>query len=61
MTVVLVLALAAKGLVRGRVGRAWMAIRDMDIAAEIIGICPLRTKLLAFALSSFDCGIAGAM
>jgi len=33
----------------------------MDIAAEIIGICPLRTKLLAFALSSFDCGIAGAM
>jgi branched-chain amino acid transport system permease protein len=33
----------------------------MDIAAEIIGICPLRTKLLAFALSSFYCGIAGAM
>jgi len=61
LTVVLVLALAAKGLVRGRVGRAWMAIRDMDIAAEIIGIRPLRTKLLAFALSSFYCGIAGAM
>ncbi len=46
---------------RGRIGRAWMAIRDMDIAAEIIGIRPLRTKLLAFALSSFYCGIAGAM
>jgi branched-chain amino acid transport system permease protein len=47
--------------VRGRIGRAWMAIRDMDIAAEIIGIRPLQTKLLAFALSSFYCGIAGAM
>ena len=56
-----ILALAAKNLVRGRVGRAWMAIRDMDIAAEIIGIRPLRTKLLAFAVSSFYCGIAGAM
>jgi branched-chain amino acid transport system permease protein len=61
LTVVVLLALAAKGLVRGRVGRAWMAIRDMDVAAEIIGIRPLRTKLLAFALSSFYCGIAGAM
>src|SRR5246127_4314200 len=61
LTVVVLLALAAKGLVRGRIGRAWMAIRDMDIAAEIIGIRPLRTKLLAFALSSFYCGIAGAM
>ena len=52
-------ALAAKNLVRGQVGRSWMAIRDMDIAAEIIGIRPLRTKLLAFAVSSFYCGIAG--
>jgi branched-chain amino acid transport system permease protein len=61
LTVVVLLALVAKNLVRGRVGRAWMAIRDMDIAAEIIGIRPLRTKLLAFAVSSFYCGIAGAM
>jgi len=61
LTIVVVLALAAKNMVRGRVGRAWMAIRDMDVAAEIIGIRPLRTKLLAFALSSFYCGIAGAM
>ncbi|MGH7267985.1 MAG: branched-chain amino acid ABC transporter permease [Candidatus Rokuibacteriota bacterium] len=58
--VLALLALAAKNLVRGRVGRAWMAIRDRDIAAEIIGIRPLRTKLLAFAVSSFFCGIAGA-
>jgi len=61
LTVVIVLALVAKNLVRGRIGRSWMAIRDMDIAAEIIGIRPLRTKLLAFAVSSFYCGIAGAM
>jgi branched-chain amino acid transport system permease protein len=61
LTLVAVLALAAKNLVRGRIGRAWMAIRDMDIAAEIIGIRPLPTKLLAFAISSFYCGIAGAV
>jgi branched-chain amino acid transport system permease protein len=53
-------ALVAKNLVRGRVGRSWMAIRDRDIAAEIIGIRPLRTKLLAFGISSFYCGVAGA-
>jgi branched-chain amino acid transport system permease protein len=61
LTVVALLALAAKNLVRGRIGRSWMAIRDMDIAAEIIGVRPLQTKLLAFAISSFYCGIAGAM
>jgi branched-chain amino acid transport system permease protein len=55
------LALVAKNLVRGRVGRAWMAIRDRDIAAEIIGVRPLRTKLLAFSISSFYCGVSGAM
>jgi len=53
-------ALIAKNLVRGRVGRSWMAIRDRDIAAEIIGVRPLRTKLLAFAISSFYCGVADA-
>jgi branched-chain amino acid transport system permease protein len=59
--VVVVLALAAKNMVRTGTGRAWMAIRDMDIAAEIIGIRPLRTKLLAFAVSSFYCGVAGGL
>ena len=53
-------ALIAKNLVRGRIGRSWMAIRDRDIAAEIIGVRPLRTKLLAFGISSFYCGVAGA-
>jgi branched-chain amino acid transport system permease protein len=51
----------ASNLVRGRIGRMWMAVRDMDIAAELIGIRLLRTKLLAFAVSSFYCGVAGAM
>ena len=61
MTLVTIFALVAKNLVRGRVGRSWMAIRDMDIAAEIIGIRPFPTKLLAFSISSFYCGVAGAM
>ncbi|MFQ5958471.1 MAG: branched-chain amino acid ABC transporter permease [Alphaproteobacteria bacterium] len=61
LTIVVVFAFAAKNIVRGRIGRAWMAIRDMDIAAEIIGIRPYQTKLLAFAVSSFYCGVAGAM
>src|SRR5439155_27312 len=57
---VAVFAVIAKNLVRGRIGRSWMAIRDRDIAAEIIGVRPLRTKLLAFGISSFYCGVAGA-
>ncbi len=61
LTMLVVFGWLAKNLVRGRVGRSWMAIRDMDIAAEIIGIRPLRTKLLAFAISSFYCGLAGAL
>ena len=54
-------ALVAKNLVRSEIGRTWMAIRDMDVAAEIIGIRPLTTKLSAFATSSFYCGVAGAL
>ena len=55
------LAWFARNLTRGRIGRSWMAIRDMDIAAEIIGVNPLRTKLSAFAVSSFFIGISGAL
>jgi ABC-type branched-chain amino acid transport system, permease component len=51
----------ASNLVHGRIGRMWMAVRDMDIAAELMGIRLLPTKLLAFAVSSFYCGIAGAL
>ncbi|HHK74708.1 MAG TPA: branched-chain amino acid ABC transporter permease, partial [Rhizobiales bacterium] len=61
LTIVAIFALLAKNMARGNVGRSWMAIRDMDIAAEIIGIRPLKTKLIAFAVSSFYIGIAGAL
>jgi branched-chain amino acid transport system permease protein len=61
LTVVTLLALAAKNMVRSTTGRAWMAVRDMDVAAEVIGIPLMRTKLLAFAVSSFYCGVAGAL
>ncbi len=58
---VFALAWLARNLTRGSVGRKWMAIRDMDIAAEIIGVNPLFTKLSAFAVSSFFIGVAGAL
>jgi branched-chain amino acid transport system permease protein len=61
LAIVTILTLAAKNMVRSAVGRAWMAVRDMDVAAEIIGIPILKTKLLAFAVSSFYLGIAGAL
>ncbi|PID50018.1 MAG: branched-chain amino acid ABC transporter permease [Proteobacteria bacterium] len=61
LSVVFVLALLIKNMARSSIGREWMAIRDMDIAAEIIGIKMLSTKLKAFAVSSFLCGIAGAL
>lgn len=61
LTFLVVFCLIVKNLVRGRIGRSWMAIRDFDIAAELIGIRPLRTKLLAFAVSSYIVGVAGAL
>ena len=56
-----VCALIARNLTRGTIGRSWMAIRDMDIAAEIIGVNPLKAKLTAFAVSGFFIGISGAL
>ena len=61
LSIVTVMALAAKNMARGNVGRSWMAVRDMDVAAEVIGIRLMRAKLLAFAVSSFYCGVAGAL
>ena len=58
---VVVMAWLARNLTRGTLGRTWMAIRDMDIAAEIIGVNPLIAKLSAFAVSSFFVGVAGAL
>jgi len=54
-------AVLARNLTRGAMGRQWMAIRDMDIAAEIIGVNPLKAKLTAFAVSSFFVGVSGAL
>ena len=56
-----VFALLAKNLVRSHIGREWMAIRDMDVAAAVIGIRPVYAKLSAFAVSSFIVGVAGAL
>ncbi len=61
LAIVTVLALAAKNMARSAVGRSWMAVRDMDVAASVIGIPLMRTKLTAFAISSFYCGVAGAL
>jgi branched-chain amino acid transport system permease protein len=61
LVIVAVMALAAKNMTRCNVGRQWMAVRDMDVAAEVIGIRLMRAKLLAFAVSSFYCGVAGAL
>jgi branched-chain amino acid transport system permease protein len=54
-------AIIARNLTRGSMGRRWMAIRDMDIAAEIIGVNPMGAKLTAFMVSGFFVGIAGAL
>ncbi len=61
LSIVVAMTWVASNLVHGRIGRMWMSVRDMDLAAELIGIRLLRTKLLAFAVSSFYCGVAGAM
>ena len=59
--IVTVLAVLAKNMLRSETGRKFMAVRDMDLAAEVIGIRMMQTKLLAFAISSFYCGVAGAL
>lgn len=61
LTVCTILTVLAMNMVHGSVGRNWMAVRDMDVAAETMGISLLRTKLQAFAISSFYCGVGGAL
>ena len=61
LAVLCVFALLAKNLVRSNIGREWMAIRDMDVAAAVIGIRPVYAKLTAFAVSSFIVGVAGGL
>jgi branched-chain amino acid transport system permease protein len=61
LVVVTILTLLAMNMARGSTGRNWMAVRDMDVAAESMGVSLLKTKLQAFAISSFYCGVAGAL
>ncbi len=61
LSVVVVLTWVAANLVRSQIGRSWMAIRDMDTAAAVIGIPVDRYKRQAFAVSSFYLGVAGAL
>lgn len=61
LAVVALFALGAKNLIRSHIGRAWMATRDMDVAAEVIGIRPVYAKISAFGVSSFYLGVAGAL
>jgi branched-chain amino acid transport system permease protein len=61
LSLVTLLTWIASNLLHGRIGRSFMAVRDMDIAAELIGIKLYQTKLLAFAVSSYYCGVAGAL
>ncbi|MEY4883019.1 MAG: hypothetical protein RIS34_873 [Pseudomonadota bacterium] len=61
LSILVVLGVLSKNLVRGAIGREWMAIRDMDVAAAVIGIRPMYAKLSAFAVSSFIVGVAGAL
>ncbi|MBW2430123.1 MAG: branched-chain amino acid ABC transporter permease [Deltaproteobacteria bacterium] len=61
LAVVILAVTYARNLIRSRVGRAFIAIRDRDLAAEIMGISLFRYKLTAFAISSFYAGVAGAL
>jgi branched-chain amino acid transport system permease protein len=61
LSILIVIGILAKNLVRGAIGREWMAIRDMDVAASVIGIRPMYAKLSAFAVSSFIIGVAGGL
>jgi branched-chain amino acid transport system permease protein len=60
LAIVVLLTWIASNLVHSRIGRSWMAVRDMDIAAELMGIRLLPAKLLSFAVSSYYAGVAGA-
>lgn len=61
LVLALLLGVFAQNLLRTRMGRAFMAVRDRDLAAEVMGVDLFRTKVMAFALSAFYAGIAGAL
>jgi len=59
--VVTLLTIVAINITRGRIGRLWKSVRDMDIAAELVGINLMKAKLLAFFVSSYIVGVSGAL
>jgi len=61
MVLLAIAILFARNLERSRIGRAWMAIREDELAAEMMGVNTVRTKLLAFALGASFAGIAGSL
>ncbi|ODT07795.1 MAG: ABC transporter permease [Mesorhizobium sp. SCN 65-20] len=61
LCVVSLITLLSINITRGRIGRIWKSVRDMDIAAELVGINLMKAKLSAFAVSSYIVGIAGAL
>ncbi len=61
LLVVAPLTVVARNLVRGEIGRSWMAVRDMEAAALVVGVRTGRAKLLAFGVGAFYCGVAGAL
>ena len=61
MPITVLMVFGASNLFRTRIGRAFMAIRDRDISAEVLGIPLLRYKLLSFAIASFYAGVAGGL
>ena len=61
LVITIIFTVLAKNILRTRTGRAFQAIRDRDIAAEVMGVGEFRYKVIAFAVSSFFAGIAGAL
>jgi branched-chain amino acid transport system permease protein len=58
---VVLLTIAAKNLMRTRLGRAFLAIRDQDVAASVIGVNLTKYKVMSFAISAFYAGVAGSL
>jgi branched-chain amino acid transport system permease protein len=61
LALLVIFAVFAKNIQRTRVGRAFMAIRDRDVAAEVMGVAEAKNKAIAFAISSFYAGVCGAL
>lgn len=61
LVIAVLMTVLGRNLVVSRIGRAWMAVRDHDVAAAVMGVSMLRYKLLVFLVSSFYAGVAGGL